>query len=149
MHQSYNLGRRHDNFMTSSYNQERPRRSTERHHANLESAMKKDDFLAHYNADKSRKKKDILSQSLNEERPKASYHQHHHSRNIINNNNSSGTTRSSTQQQQPRASSRRSGEFSRHDRPSRDSMQRSYQSDRPPLGQSADFTSEYRSKPLR
>jgi hypothetical protein len=144
MHKSYNLGRRHDDFMTSSYNQDsRPRRSTERSHghANLESSTKKEDFLAQFNAanKSSRNKKDILSQSLNYERPKTTQSYQ----------NSTSTRSSSTQQQQqPRASSRRSGEFSRHDRSSRDSMQRSYQSERPPLGHSADFASEFR-KPLR
>ncbi|KAG0555752.1 hypothetical protein M758_11G000700 [Ceratodon purpureus] len=155
MHQSYNLGRtsrRHEDFLTSSYNQERvdrPRRSTmEVRQATLESSTKKDEFLAHFNADKSRKK-DILSQSLNYERPsqKIKPSSTTSSGDFVPQYNRSG---------QPRAS-RRSGEFSRNDRSSSrggDFMQRSYQSDRPPLGQSGDFASitsaygDFR-KPLR
>lgn len=158
MHQSYNLGRtsrRHEDFLTSSYNQDRvdrPRRSTAQvRQAALESSTKKDEFLAHFNADKSRKKKDILSQSLNYERPSSQKIKASSTTNsgdfVPQYNNRSG---------QPRAS-RRSGEFSRNDRPSSrggDVMQRSYQSDRPPLGQSGDFSSltsaygDFR-KPLR
>lgn len=140
MHQSYNLGRpssrHHDDFMTSSHNQDRSRRSTTnegRTRAKQESSTKKDDFLTQFNADKSRKKRDVLSQSLNYEKL---------SQKKPSNSSESYSLRSSaTAQPWP---ARRSSEFSRHDRPSTrgsDMMQRSHQSDRPPLGQSADFTS--------
>jgi hypothetical protein len=146
MHQSYNLGRtsrRHDEFLTSSYNQERverPRRSAQ---ADLAT---KDEFLAHFNAGKSRKKKDALSQSLNYERPSSQKMRAPSTTDFMPQHSRSG---------QPRP--RRSGEFSRGDRPSSrggDFMQRSHQSDRPPLGHSGDFaslTSSYGDlrKPLR
>lgn len=141
-HQSYNLSRpssrNHDVDFTSY---DRPRRST----ANLESSTKKDDFLAQFSAKNSRNKKDILSQSLNYERPSTQ-------KKPSSNYTDVGSQRYSSSAQ-PRTSSRRSGEYTRHDRPnSSDLMQRSYQSDhRPPLGQSADFTSArggFR-KPLR
>ena len=153
MHQSYNLGRtsrRHDDFLTSSYNQDRPRRSTaEVRQATLESSTKKDELLAHFNTDKSRKK-DILSQSLNYERPS--------SQKLKPSTASSGDiVPQYTRSAQPRPS-RRSGEFSRSDRPSSragEFLQRSYQADqRPPPGQNVDLSSltsaygDFR-KPLR
>lgn len=141
MHQSYNFGRptrRHGDFMTSSYNQDRPRRSAETRQSNLESATKKNDFLAHYNAqDKSTSRKDILSKSLNYEKPT----QKKSSSNTVTSDSVSQSNHRSSQQPKP---SRRSGEYSRSDRPTSravDALNRSYQSERPPFGHSADFTS--------
>lgn len=151
MHQSYNLGRtsrRHDSSLSSSYNQDRPRRSTTDARQSLEPSAKKDEFLAHFHADKSRKSKDTLSQSLNYERPSSQ-------KTKPSSTTSSGDfLQQYSRSAQPR-SSRRSAEYSR-DRSSRsgDFMQRSYQSDRSQPSHSGDFTSltsaygDFR-KPLR
>jgi hypothetical protein len=137
-HSSYNGGnsssssrpsRRNEDFLTTSYNNDsRPRRSVDIRQqpaaSHDSSRSDKDDFLAHYNAEMSRKKQgDLMHQSLNYERPSQRSSNTHHP--------------------QAQRHSRKSGEFnSKTDRPSSrggDFMQRSYQSDRP-MYRSGDFT---------
>lgn len=138
--QSYNGGnsssssrpsRRNEDFLSTSYNNhDRPRRSVDVRQQQQSGASHdssrsdKDDFLAHYNAEMSRKKQgDLMHQSLNYERPSQRSSNTHHP--------------------QAQRHSRKSGEFSsKTDRPfsrGADFMQRSYQSDRP-MYRSGDFT---------
>lgn len=132
MQQSSNIERplrRNEDIMNTSYSYERPRRSTDVRQASNGALRKKDDFVAHYNAERSsRKNAEFLQQPFtNERRPRKTME--------LNPYN-------------PERQSRTLGEFSRNDRHSSragDYLQRSYQTDRPQFrsGNYASLTSSY------